>query len=94
MKNARGVAGWVCVVLVVIAAPYVAVAAESGSIIGWGDPVVGADMSRGFVAVAAGNLHSLGLKADGSVVAWGYNFAGPCNVPAPNTGFVAVAAGG
>ena len=38
--------------------------------------------------------HSLGLKADGSIVAWGYNAYGQCNVPAPNSGFVAIAAGG
>ena len=93
MKNARGVAGWVCVVLVVIAAPYAAVAAESGSIIGWGGVVVGVDLSRGFEAVAAGWNCSLGLKADGSIVAWGYNEFGLCNVPSPNTGFVAIAAG-
>ena len=28
---------------------------------------------RGVVAVAAGNSHSLALKADGTVLAWGYN---------------------
>jgi len=33
------------------------------------------------------------LKADGSIVAWGYNDWGQCTVPAPNTGFIAVAAG-
>jgi hypothetical protein len=45
------------------------------------------------VAVAGGEYHSLGLKADGSIVAWGYNVDGQCNVPGPNTGFVAVAGG-
>lgn len=34
-----------------------------------------------------------GLKADGSVVAWGRYDYGLPNVPAPNSGFVAVAAG-
>ncbi|MGB2986474.1 MAG: hypothetical protein WBE26_11395 [Phycisphaerae bacterium] len=55
-----------------------------------------------FVAIAAGGKHSLALKADGSIVAWGAGQAaqsgwphhGQCNVPAPNTDFVAVAAGG
>ena len=28
---------------------------------------------QGVVAVAAGNSHSLALKADGTVLAWGYN---------------------
>jgi hypothetical protein len=45
-----------------------------------------------FVAVAAGYAHSLGLKADGSIVGWGYNTSGQCNVPPPNRGFVGVAA--
>jgi hypothetical protein len=48
--------------------------------------------NTGFVAVAAGEVHSLGLKADGSIVGWGYNGNGWTNVPAPNAGFVAVAA--
>ena len=43
---------------------------------------------------AAGSLHGLGLKADGSIVTWGHNYSGQCNVPSPNTGFVALAGGG
>jgi len=39
-----------------------------------------------FVAVAGGYAHSLGLKADGSIVAWGAHI----DVPLPNTGFVGV----
>ena len=52
------------------------------------------DPNAGFVAVAAGNDHSLGLKYDGSIVAWGHNYLGQCDVPDPNTGFVVAAAGG
>ena len=33
-------------------------------------------------------------QEQGSIVAWGDNWAGQCNVPPPNTNFVAVAAGG
>jgi hypothetical protein len=33
------------------------------------------------------------LKSDSSVVAWGDNDLGQCDVPLPNTGFVAVSAG-
>jgi hypothetical protein len=45
------------------------------------------------VAVAGGWYHSLGLKSDGSIVAWGYNDYGQCNVPAPSAGFVGLAGG-
>jgi hypothetical protein len=64
-----------------------------GSIVGWGEQVVGADLSGGLVAVAGGREHSLGLKSDGSIVAWGRNDDGQCDVPTPNTDFVAVAGG-
>jgi len=37
--------------------------------------------------------HSLGLKADGSIVCWGSNQYGQCNVPEPNQDFVAVSSG-
>jgi len=37
--------------------------------------------------------HSLGLKADGSLVAWGRNDWGQCNVPSPNEGFALIATG-
>ena len=63
-----------------------------GMCIGYGQCNVPAP-DTGFVAVAAGEGHSLGLKADGSIVAWGQCGYGECNVPAPNTGFVAVAGG-
>lgn len=38
-----------------------------------GSQVVGVDLDCGFTAVAAGGEHSLGLKAGGSIVAWGKN---------------------
>jgi hypothetical protein len=39
------------------------------------------------MAIAAGAGHSLCLKADGSIVAWGQT-----SVPSPNTDFIAIAA--
>src|SRR5262245_47449804 len=48
---------------------------------------------RDLVAVSAGAQYSLGLKRNGSVVAWGDNYAGECTVPEPNTGIAAISAG-
>ena len=48
------------------------------------DPVLG---------IAAGAQHGLALKADGTVVAWGFNGHGRTDVPAGLVGVVAVAAG-
>lgn len=44
------------------------------------------------VAVATGLEHSLGLRADGTVVAWGGNSHGQTDVPAGLNGVVAIAA--
>jgi hypothetical protein len=64
--------------------------------VGWGRNFYGlTDVPKPnteFVSIAAGWYHNLGLKADGSIVAWGDN-SGQTNVPSPNTNFVAVAAG-
>jgi uncharacterized delta-60 repeat protein len=46
------------------------------------------------VAVAAGWAHTVALKADGTVVAWGYNYYGQTNVPAGLGGVGDIAAGG
>ncbi|MAE66785.1 MAG: hypothetical protein CMJ18_21155 [Phycisphaeraceae bacterium] len=45
-----------------------------------------------FKAIAAGGYHSLALRQDGSLFAWGWNDYGQCDVPAGH-GFVAIAAG-
>jgi len=49
--------------------------------------------NTGFKAVVAGDVHSLAIKRDGSISAWGNNNSGERDVPLPNTGFIAVAAG-
>ncbi len=62
--------------------------AEAGRIVAWGSNRVGAlDVPEGddFVAIAAGNSHSLALREDGSLVAWGGGVpAGEFEVPQGN----------
>ena len=45
------------------------------------------------IAIAAGEYHSLALKRDGTVVAWGSNAKGQTTVPTSATNVVAIAAG-
>jgi uncharacterized delta-60 repeat protein len=45
-------------------------------------------------AIAAGYMHSLALRADGTVIAWGYNYYGQTNVPAGLNAVKMIAAGG
>jgi hypothetical protein len=66
------------------------------SVVGWGYNLFGQaapppDLSN-VVAIAAGGLHSLGLKSDGTVVGWGCNDYGQAT-PSPNlSNAVAIAA--
>ena len=46
------------------------------------------------VAIGAGKYHSLAVKADGTVTAWGDDSQTQCDVPAGLTNAVAVAGGG
>jgi alpha-tubulin suppressor-like RCC1 family protein len=46
------------------------------------------------LAIAAGNHHSLALKADGRVIGWGSGSNGQTNAPPTATNVVAIAAGG
>jgi hypothetical protein len=49
----------------------------------------------GVTAIAAGQYHTVALKSDGTVVAWGDNYYGQTNVPvAAQSGVTAIAAGG
>ncbi|CAH0118985.1 hypothetical protein PAE9249_01482 [Paenibacillus sp. CECT 9249] len=61
--------------------PAYAIAAQNG------------DGSRAVMTIAAGQNHSLALKPDGTVVAWGQNDSGQANVPAGLSGVVSIAAG-
>jgi len=48
----------------------------------------------GVVEIAAGEAHSLALRADGAVVAWGDNTYGQCSTGPAWGGVIAIAAGG
>jgi hypothetical protein len=47
----------------------------------------------GVIAIAAGGDHSLALKSNGTVVGWGFNFAGQRTIPAGLSGVIAIAVG-
>ncbi len=67
----------------------------TGNIGGYGQCSVPAGLSATVTAIAAGTIHSLALKSDGTVVAWGCaaSTSGQCNVPSGLTGVTAIAAG-
>ena len=74
--------------------------ASAGTVVAWGNPGVwGGDRGQAtvpaglsdVVAISAGGLHSLALKADGTVVAWGDNLYGQTNVPSGLTNVLAIA---
>jgi alpha-tubulin suppressor-like RCC1 family protein len=58
----------------------------------YGETNVPPDLTNA-VAIAAGGFHSLALRNDGTVVAWGRNSEGETNVPTGLSNVVAVAAG-
>ena len=67
-----------------------------GTVVNWGNtkPPLPAALTNGnIVAVAAGALHQMALRDDGSVFAWGDNSSGQTNVPPSATNVIAIAAG-
>src|SRR6187551_125244 len=50
---------------------------------GWGLHIFDSRFnSEAFVQVAAGYSHTMARRSNGSLVAWGDNYSGECNVPA------------
>src|SRR5262245_54234235 len=74
------------------------VAPAQEGVIGWGRKVFDSRWNdiQSAVEVSAGGGHTVVRRSDGSVVAWGDNLDGQCNVPAlpPGLSYVEVAAGG
>src|SRR5437773_2153269 len=74
-----------------LASPAVA-APIPGTLVAWGDqafPYLGPETR--FAKVAAGYFHSLALKPDGTVIAWGSNDSGRSTVPEGLRSVVAIA---
>jgi alpha-tubulin suppressor-like RCC1 family protein len=92
-KNKRAFITVICGCFFLSAFVFLIPACTAGEIVVWGDPTNVLSLNTGFTAITAGMGHSLGLKQDGSIVAWGYNGDGQCDVPEPNTGFTAIACG-
>ena len=93
MRRSGSVLGLVCLCIFLLCTG-LAYGQSTGSIVGLGSYVVVEQSALdSLVVVAGGYAHSLGLKSDGTIVAWGSNRFGQCNVPEPNEGFVAVAVG-
>lgn len=59
----------------------------------YGQTNVPAAAQSGVVAIAAGGYHTIALKSDGTVAAWGYNSYGQTSVPAGLSNVLAIAAG-
>jgi alpha-tubulin suppressor-like RCC1 family protein len=65
-----------------------------GSIVAWGHSPHYGEFIGTYTAIAAGDYHSLGLRADGSVVGWGTNYYGETTeLQAEGSDFIGIAAG-
>ncbi len=72
---------------------YPANVVKAAEIYGWGDTKLPNTQLAGITKIAAGLHHSLALKSDGSIVAWGNDEYGVSTPPA-GKGYTAIASGG
>src|SRR5688572_20932154 len=80
----------------VMLASWTAVTAAQSAIVGWGLQVMDSRWSdQPFAEVAGGRSHTLVRDGNGSIVAWGDNSSGQCNVPVLPAGltYAQIAAG-
>ena len=94
MKRASVVMALVCLGMLVLGAGVVH-GEPTAFIVGWGSQVIvdPSSLDGDLSAISAGYSHSLCLKSDSTIVAWGRNDLFQCDVPAPNANFVAVGGG-
>ena len=70
-------------------------ASQTGTVVSWGNQVIPyVAPGTQFTMIAAGYPHSLALKSDGTVIAWGENWVGQSTVPDGLNGVIAIATGG
>ena len=85
---------WVVAVLAIVVGAGREARAEV-DVVSWGQQTYDqGDLRESYTQVAAGYMHTVALKNDGTLVAWGDNSDGQCNVPSGLTGVTQVAAGG
>ncbi len=75
-----------------------ALALKGGRVYGWGANTRGQITipklaQSGVSTISAGNSHGLALKTDGTVVCWGNNLFGQCNIPTKLKGVKQIAGG-
>lgn len=77
----------ICVFLLV---PGLVLAGPGGSILTWGRQTRPTSGPLPFIDIAAGRYHSVGVRADGVLFAWGDNTYQQCNLPADRGGVTEV----
>ena len=64
-------------------------------VVGWGDQIFDSSWNEEpFAKIAAGGYHTFAQRSDGTVVIWGSNSIGQCQLPVPPVGLTYVAMDG